>query len=365
MLEAPVIIVGGGPAGSSCAWKLRAHGIESVVLDSQEFPRVKLCAGWITPRVLADLEIGRGEYPHPLVKLGALRVAFFGKRGAWPFSVNAEQYSIRRFEFDRWLLERSGAKVIRHQVREVAADGEAFVLDGQFRCRVLVGAGGTHCPVFRHLFRPRSTRSREHQVAALEEEFEYGPRSDECFLWFGENGLVGYAWCVPKGSGWVNVGLGGFCHYLDEAEVNLHGHWAAFVERLRADGLVTGHTYAPKGHTYFVRDRAEIGRIGNAYIVGDSAGLATRDLGEGIGPAVESGIRAADSIALGRPYSLDGLTTYSLVGDGLGRRMLERVIDRRGLFFRDRVYARHWRAKERAFAARREGSPSTSGKGVS
>lgn len=359
MIESDVIIVGGGPAGSSCAWRLRAHGIDSVVLDGQDFPRVKLCAGWITPSVLADLEIGPGEYPYPLVRLGALRAEFFGKRRSWSFAVKAEQYSIRRFEFDHWLLQRSGAKVIRHQVREVSADGGGFVLDGQFRCRALVGAAGTHCPVYRSLFRQGHARSREHQVVALEEEFEYGSRSDECYLWFGENGLVGYAWCVPKGNGWVNVGLGGFCHYLDEAEVKLQEHWSAFVERLGAAGLVTGHTYAPKGHTYFVRDRVETGRIGNAYVVGDAAGLATRDLGEGIGPAVESGIRAADAIALGQPYSLHGLTTYSLVGGRLGRRLLERVVDRRGLLFRDRVYARQWRSKERAFAARRAASSST------
>ena len=46
-------------------------------------------------------------------------------------------------------------------------------------------------------------------------------------------------------------------------------------------------------------------RVGNAFLVGDAAGLATRDLCEGIGPAVRSGLLAADAIALGRPYSLE------------------------------------------------------------
>jgi len=49
-------------------------------------------------------------------------------------------------------------------------------------------------------------------------------------------------------------------------------------------------------------------------VVGDAAGLATKDMGEGIGPAIESGIRAARSIAQGRPYSIRGIGKYSLPG---------------------------------------------------
>ncbi len=49
MIERDVIIVGGGPAGSSCAWRLARHGVKPLVLDRASFPRLKLCAGWITP----------------------------------------------------------------------------------------------------------------------------------------------------------------------------------------------------------------------------------------------------------------------------------------------------------------------------
>ena len=39
------LIVGGGPAGSTCAWKLRQAGLDVVVMDAAVFPRDKLCAG--------------------------------------------------------------------------------------------------------------------------------------------------------------------------------------------------------------------------------------------------------------------------------------------------------------------------------
>ncbi|MGH8194247.1 MAG: FAD-dependent oxidoreductase, partial [Woeseiaceae bacterium] len=39
MQYADAIIVGGGPAGSTCAWKLREAGLDVIVLDRAEFPR--------------------------------------------------------------------------------------------------------------------------------------------------------------------------------------------------------------------------------------------------------------------------------------------------------------------------------------
>ena len=57
------LIVGGGPAGSSCAWKLQQHGMAVTVLDKALFPRDKVCAGWITPAVVASLEFDLDDYP--------------------------------------------------------------------------------------------------------------------------------------------------------------------------------------------------------------------------------------------------------------------------------------------------------------
>jgi flavin-dependent dehydrogenase len=47
-----VLIVGGGPAGSSCVWELRRSGIETIILDKRTFPSDKICGGCITPVVL-------------------------------------------------------------------------------------------------------------------------------------------------------------------------------------------------------------------------------------------------------------------------------------------------------------------------
>jgi len=356
VIEATVIIVGGGPGGASCAGRLRCHGIDNIVLDSAVFPRTKLCAGWVTPQVFRSLGMEPSEYPLGLVPLERIRTEYFsGSTRSWSFSAKSTQYSVRRYEFDDWLLARGGARVFHHLAQNIERDGDSFVVDGSFRGRHLVGAGGTHCPVFRGLFKKLNVRSREYQVAALEEEFRLESRSSqECHLWFGENGLVGYSWYVPKGDGWVNVGLGGFSRYLADSAVALQDHWEAFVRKLESLELVRGHVYKPKGHTYYLREPAEIVQLGNAYLVGDSAGLATCDLAEGIGPAIESGIRAADAIAGGLEYSVRDIGRYSLLGPGLMAYAMEHVLDRRGLRFRDWVFAHNWKDKEQAFKGKIE-----------
>jgi len=72
------------------------------------------------------------------------------------------------------LLQRSGADVAVHKVQNIETDGVGYyVLDDRYRCRYLVGAAGTSCPVYRLLFRERNPRVRELQVATLEQEFAY------------------------------------------------------------------------------------------------------------------------------------------------------------------------------------------------
>ncbi|MDX1499965.1 MAG: NAD(P)/FAD-dependent oxidoreductase [Woeseiaceae bacterium] len=318
MRSADAIVVGGGPGGSTAAWQLVRAGLDVLVLDRAAFPRLKLCAGWVTPEAMADLELAPGDYPHGLLTFDRLRLH-------WKILAAApatRQHSIRRYEFDAFLLERSGAEVVQHNVRSVSRDGDDFVLDDAFRCRYLVGAGGTACPVYRALFSDRHHRHGGLQTATLEQEFAYEWQDPDCHLWFFDDGLPGYAWYVPKARGWVNVGLGGMAEQLKVRGGHLRQHWQAFVARLRDQGLVRYDDYAPKGYSYYIRGDVRGIRDGNAFLVGDAAGLATRDLCEGIGPAVQSGLRAARAIVEDADYDLEDVPPLS--GGGFASRLLEK-----------------------------------------
>jgi flavin-dependent dehydrogenase len=149
-------------------------------------------------------------------------------------------------------------------------------------------------------------------IVAQEEEFAYDYADARCHLWFIQNGLPGYAWYVPKANGVLNVGVGGDAAALKANKDTLKRHWELLVEKLEREGLVRGHAFKPVGHAYTLRGQKPLLRSGNAFLVGDALGLATRDLGEGIGPAIRSGIRAAQALCDGGAYSLASIPRYSI-----------------------------------------------------
>jgi len=317
---ADAIIVGGGPAGSTCAWKLREAGLDVLVLDRAAFPRTKLCAGWVTPEAIEDLELDPADYPFSFMTFDELHLH-------WKVVTSkskSPQHSIRRYEFDDFLLQRSGARVLQHKVRDIARDGDDYIIDGDFRCKYLIGAGGTACPVYKTLFHDRNPRSSALQTTTFEHEFAYDWKDPACHLWFFDDGLPGYAWYVPKANGYINIGLGGMSEQLKRQDGHIRDYWSAFVRKLHRHGLVRYDQFKPTGYSYYLRGNIDVVCDHNAYIVGDSVGLATRDMCEGIGPAVKSSLLAARSIVTGADYSLAGIGEFS--GSGFASKLLARKI---------------------------------------
>jgi len=308
-----VVIAGGGPAGSSCAWKLQRSGLKTAILDRQIFPRHKVCGGWITPAVLDELGIDPAEYStgRVLQPITGFRTSYMGGREIETHYGRPVSYGIRRFEFDDYLLKRSGATLFEGEsLTRLERSGREWIVNGRLRSRMLVGAGGTFCPVARFL---GAQVSRETVVAAQEAEFEMqGRQLSECAirgevpeLYFCPD-LKGYGWCFRKGNV-MNVGLGRLDRHC------LSKHVGEFLKFLRVTGKLSldpapelpGHAYLLFGET--ARDVAGEGVL----LIGDAAGVAYAQSGEGIRPAIESGLLAADVIteAQGR-YTRERLERY-------------------------------------------------------
>lgn len=307
------IIVGGGPAGSSCGWKLKQQDKEVLILDKQAFPRLKLCGGWITSRVLEQLEITPEQYPYsilqlkPKIYLPPLPISFSG----WP--TRWTDYSIRRIEFDRWLLEYSQVPAIAHQVKQIEKRGENYLIDDKYECKYLIGAGGTGCPIRRAFF--PNQRAQKRQIATLEKEFKYPQRDNRAHIFFFNRGLKGYSWYVPKGDGYVNIGLGGFKSYFQNSGINIHQHFRWFLQDLCQRDLLdcqTAEDLKPLGYSYYIYTKQGEVKQNNCFLIGDSAGLASADLGEGIGPAIESGLLAAGEIIGDGKYDKKAISHFSL-----------------------------------------------------
>jgi len=203
-------------------------------------------------------------------------------------------------------------------VSAIARVNKEYVVDGAFAAKYLVGAGGTRCPVYRTFFQEPAPRDSGSLIVTLEEEFPYPHTDSRCRLWFLEHGLPGYAWYVPKANGIVNVGIGGKAASLRAAGDRLKRHWRLLVEKMDRMGLVRGHTFRPRGYAYHSRQSRPEVRRDNALIAGDAVGLATLDMGEGIGPAVRSGMLAAEAIVHDSDYDLRTIPRVSLL-PSLGR----------------------------------------------
>ncbi len=308
MIKSETIIIGGGPAGASCALELKSRGRQAVILDKEAFPRSKLCAGWITPAVLRDLAIQPQDYPYGMLTMKRLQINVFGRR----FTLPTRQYSIRRDEFDSWLLGRTGVTVFTHQARKIHKRDGSYIIDDAFSCKYLVGAGGTFCPVYTALFKDIRPRAPESLVLAMEKEIPCSTKDNLSRLWFFEHGLPGYAWCVPKEGGCVNAGVGGSYSGMKKKHMSIRSHWDSLTEKLENLSIDSRECSAPRGYAYYTRQDTGPADLNTAYLVGDAAGLATVDMGEGIGPAVRSGILAARAIADGKRYLLGSVRRFSL-----------------------------------------------------
>jgi len=299
-----VIVVGGGPGGSTAAWRLARAGLRPLLLDAAVFPRVKICAGWVTPEALADAQVDPQKYPLTIQAFSACRFEFDGARTETRWRRPAS-YGILRREFDHYLLDRARAAGadVREGARVTAvtheADGIRVVSPrGTFTAPVVIGAGGHRCPVAQAL---GEVSGREEVVIAQESETRLAPEWVEALgkWWeapelYVEPDLKGYGWYFPKGDV-LNVGVG--C--VSGPGADLPRRRDALVSALRAAGrLPAALPIEPfRGHAYVVRRRAPRKLAGDRFcLVGDAAGLA-RDLsGEGIGPAIKSGILAAEAV---------------------------------------------------------------------
>jgi geranylgeranyl reductase family protein len=309
-----VLIVGGGPAGSSCARVLKSAGLDVLVMDKSEFPRDKVCAGWITPQVVQTLNLdvedyARGRVLQPISSF----VTGMGQRANAPVRYDKiVSYGIRRCEFDHYLLERSGARLrLGDTWKSMERVGDRWLVNGEVSAALVIGAGGHFCPVARFL--GAHLGKEERAISAQEIEFEMNDAQaaqcavsgDQPELYFCED-LKGYGWCFRKGN-YLNVGLGREGNHRLAEQVQSFAHGLASQGRIPTD--LPGKF---KGHAYLLYSHANRPVVDEAVmIIGDAAGLAYTQSGEGIRPAIESGLlAAATALAANRNYSRARLAPY-------------------------------------------------------
>jgi len=317
VIRCDALVVGGGPGGSTCARLLRRAGWDVIVADRARFPRDKVCAGWLTPEVFDLLELDPDGYRATgltLQTITAFRTGVMGGRLVETVYPRAVSYAIRRYEFDDFLLRRADVRVHEAAASSLRRSDGVWIVNEEIETPIVVGAGGHFCPVARHLAGPgRGVQA----VVAQEAEFPLGTHGtrvapDAPALFFCRD-LEGYGWCVRKGD-YVNVGLG------RRDPTGFTDHVRAFTAYLEATGTLERASEPRwRGHAYLAAGAGPRPLVDDGLLlVGDAAGLAYPESGEGIKPAIESGRLAAETLIAARGHSTKAdLQAYA---DTLARR---------------------------------------------
>ena len=285
-----VAIVGGGPAGSSCAASCAVAGLRTLVLDREKFPREKVCGDCLNPSCWPVLDrLGLAEKVRDLPHSKLSSVAFIALDGRevsldLPSGANCE-ISVKRALFDDLLLKRArelGANVHEqitvtglsrnNQWNIETASGDSF------QARIMIGADGRNSTVA-HLCNllPRPARERVALQAHIPLPRDFGDRIVLQFL------REGYSGQAPVNETQLNLCLVGTPPTIAKLR-----QWAERRFHLPANQswrTITPLTRSPVPSAHK-----------NLFFIGDAARVVEPFTGEGIYYALRSGELAAGAV---------------------------------------------------------------------
>jgi geranylgeranyl reductase family protein len=292
-----VAIVGGGPAGASCAAFCAAAGLRTAVLERENFPREKVCGDCVNPACWPVLErLDLAERVRGLSHGKLDRVDFIGINGRrlsvdLPAGAEAE-IAVKRSRFDAILLDRArelGATVFESATVTALTSPDPRTEhwkisagEQSIEARMLVAADGRNSSVARLCgLLPRPAKERVALQTHLPLPADFG---DRVVLEFRPEGYSGQA---PVGEGVLNL-----CLVSIPKQITSLRAWA----EQRFD-LSSSHSW--RTITPLTREPISPAQP-SLFFVGDSARVVEPFTGEGIYYALASGELAAKAIALQR-----------------------------------------------------------------
>jgi flavin-dependent dehydrogenase len=285
-----VAIVGGGPAGSSCAAFCALSGFRTLVLEREKFPREKVCGDCLNPScwpVMERLGVTQQLRVLPHSKLSSLEfVAIDGHKVSVDLPSHADcEISVKRSLFDNLLLTRArelGAD-IREQTTVTALSRNSdwkikTASDEIFHARILIAADGRNSTVARLCnLLPRPARERVALQAHIALPRDFGNRIVLQFL------REGYSGQAPVNETQLNLCLVGRPPTIARLR-----EWGERQFDLPADQ--PWRTITPLTRSPVVPVHEKL------FFIGDAARLVEPFTGEGIYYALRSGELAANAI---------------------------------------------------------------------
>jgi geranylgeranyl reductase family protein len=298
------IVIGAGPAGSTCAYFLARSGVSTLLVDRAAFPRDKPCGGGITARAASLLPFSLDPVVEKEVDQFEIGLSY-GKRFV-RVSEHPLVHMTERLKLDAFLLSkaidagaifREGTSILDAQLRHDGASVHAE--SWAARARAVIGADGANGTTSRRL---GIARDREHLVA-LEADIPIGlvDRSSYEHRLVLELGTArgGYSWIFPK-LDHLNVGVVGWKTEGPQLRTHLYRLVRALdVDQKRLERV--------RGYRLPLRAAGDPLSKASSIVIGDAAGLIDPLSGEGMHSAFLSaklGSEAVVALVEGRASDL-------------------------------------------------------------
>src|SRR5258706_1308927 len=284
-----VAVVGAGPAGSFCAWRLARAG-QRVTLYDPSHPREKPWGGGVTPGAFARWpeleELRAAGRPAHAVRMVAPRGGEVSVALAQPIEI------FSRRVLDSLLLEcagKAGAELRPARVRRVATDAEGVTLelDGErARHDFAVGADGASSVVRRSLVGERPGGPASYATAGFH---VFGLPERDLVVEFSAD-FAGYLWVFPRPDQ-VSVGIAAPVGRANGSELR------ARVQELLARRYPGSESLAREPYAASIPVGAGPIAGRRFALVGDAANANDAITGEGIQHALDSGGLLADALS--------------------------------------------------------------------
>lgn len=310
-IEADVLVVGAGPAGSAAAaWAARA-GRDVVLADSATFPRDKTCGDGLTPRAIAELDrLGIGEWVRGRAENRGLRLSGFGQelQLEWPGgSLPSVGSAVPRTELDDRIRSTAiksgatmiqGAKAVDIRLDNAKVVSVTFSNGHEISCNRLIVADGVRSTLGKKLGRQwhRDTTFGVAARAYISSERSSDPWISSHLELRDAAGTVqpGYGWIFPLGTGEVNIGVGTLVTAKRPGPGALRPLLDLYTSQRRDDWSLSGDLRAVASALLPMGGAVSNVAGANWAIIGDAAACVNPLNGEGIDYGLEGGRMIAD-----------------------------------------------------------------------